>query len=59
MPKQPPPGVASDGKTPGPSFGQGDAKRYVFIPVDYNDPERSGLSLDVKGGNNPFDINLK
>lgn len=58
MPK-PPEGVGKEGQTVGPALSGGDAKRYVPIPANYSDPEKSGLSLTVKGGNNPFDIDLK
>lgn len=37
----------------------GDAKHYVPIPEQYADPEKSGLSLDVKSGSQPHDIDLK
>lgn len=38
---------------------QGDPKRYVRIPDKYADPEGSGLSLDVKGGVQTHNIDLK
>jgi hypothetical protein len=38
---------------------QGDAKRYVPIPEQYADPEKSGLSLDVKSGSQTHNIDLK
>jgi hypothetical protein len=38
---------------------QKDPKRYVPIPDKYRDPQKSGLSLTVKGGKNPFDIDLQ
>lgn len=42
-----------------PGLVVGDAARYVPIPEQYADPEKSGLSLDVKGGPQPHDIDLK
>jgi hypothetical protein len=36
-----------------------DAKRYVKIPDNYEDPDQSGLNLDVKSGPQPFNIDLK
>jgi len=39
--------------------GQGDPKRYVAIPDQYSDPEKSGLSMDVQRGAQPHDIDLK
>lgn len=35
------------------------AKRYVAIPEQYADPEKSGLTCPVKKGKQQFDINLK
>lgn len=37
---------------------QGDAKRYVAIPDKYADPEGSGLSLEVKRGDQTHNIDL-
>lgn len=34
------------------------ARKYVPIPPDYADPEKTSLSLDVKGGSNTHDITL-
>jgi hypothetical protein len=33
--------------------------KYVEIPKIYNDPESSGLTYDVKGGDQEYDIKLK
>jgi hypothetical protein len=35
------------------------AKRFVKIPDNYEDPEQSGLTLDVKSGAQTHDIELK
>ncbi len=43
----------------GPKLSQGDPKRYVAIPRQYSDAEKSGLSLTVKSGKNEFNIDLK
>jgi hypothetical protein len=32
--------------------------KYVPIPDDYGDPDKSGLTLEVTGGNQPHDIEL-
>jgi hypothetical protein len=36
-----------------------DTKRYVPIPEDYGDPDKSGLTLKVTGGPQTFNIDLK
>jgi hypothetical protein len=33
--------------------------KYVLIPENYEDPEKSGLTFDVKGGTQSHDIELK
>jgi hypothetical protein len=38
---------------------QGDPEHYVPIPDHYADPDKSGLTLDVKSGKNNHDIDLK
>lgn len=35
-----------------------EAKRGIAIPSKYNNPEESGLNLNVAGGNQEFDIKL-
>jgi len=35
------------------------ADRYVQIPPNYADPEQSGLTLEVKGGSQTYNIELK
>jgi hypothetical protein len=35
------------------------SKRYVEIPDNYADPDKSGLTLEVKGGSQTHDIELK
>jgi hypothetical protein len=45
-----------------PGLGGGDpslAKRYTAIPDNYEDPEKSGLTYDVKRGSQTHDIDLK
>lgn len=37
----------------------GDPSRYTPIPEMYADPEKSGLTLDVKSGKNDYPIELK
>lgn len=62
MPKPPPGEPGSDSNQGNAVAGfreQGDEKRYVEIPARYNDSNKSGLTLTVKGGSNPFDIELK
>lgn len=63
MPKGPPPGEPGSDMDASKSIAggreKGDEKRYVEIPARYNDSNKSGLTLTVKGGSNPFDIELK
>jgi hypothetical protein len=35
------------------------SKRYTEIPETYSDPEKSGLSYEIKGGSQTIDIELK
>lgn len=35
------------------------SKRFTEIPEDYADPEKSGLSYEIKGGSNTINIELK
>ncbi|HTU18415.1 MAG TPA: hypothetical protein VMG10_10180, partial [Gemmataceae bacterium] len=35
------------------------AKRYVPIPSQYADPDKSGLTYTVKPGKQPYDIKLQ
>ncbi len=62
MPKEPPSDAPSGADPtqflPG-AQKSGDAKRYVPIPEQFGDAEKSGLSLTVTGGKQPFDIDLK
>jgi hypothetical protein len=37
----------------------GNTGKYVEIPNQYADPEKAGLTLDVKGGNQEYNIELK
>jgi hypothetical protein len=39
--------------------GMANKGKYVWIPEGYGDPEKSGLTLEVTGGNQPYDIELK
>ncbi len=58
MPANKPP----PGKEPPPGYKPPDfeerAKRYVPIPDRYSDPKQSGLTYQVKGGKQQFDIKL-
>jgi len=52
---EPPPGQ----KSPyGQSQGSDTAARYMPIPENYKDPEKSGLEFEVKGGSQTHDIKL-
>jgi hypothetical protein len=56
--KMPKDAIPEGVKVPGVT-SQGDPNRYVAIPDQYADPEKSGLSLDVQRGSQPHDIDLK
>jgi hypothetical protein len=53
----PPPGQTAPGGLAGPR--EDVSKRYTAIPKEYADPTTSTLSLDVKGGAQEHDIQLK
>jgi hypothetical protein len=44
--------------TPGPPI-RVDSSKYPKIPKTYQDPKTSGLTLTVKEGDNPFNIEMK
>jgi hypothetical protein len=46
-------------KAPQPADPQQAAKRYVPIPVQYSDPDKSNLTYVVKNGKQEHDIDLK
>jgi hypothetical protein len=50
--------MPKDMAPPGPN-SQADPKRYVPIPDQYANPDSSGLTLDVKGGSQTHNIDLK
>jgi hypothetical protein len=58
MPK-PPKDQVPPGAEDNPVYGAPAANRYVKIPDKYTSPEKSGLTLDVRGGNQDYDIPLK
>ena len=43
----------------GPNFEPPPIKPFPNIPQRYRDVKTSGLSLDVKEGDNPFDVEMK
>jgi hypothetical protein len=53
----PPPGQTAPGGLGGPR--EDTSKRYTRIPEQYADPDKSGLTLEVKGGAQEHDIQLK
>lgn len=53
----PPPGMQSPYPVSGDTADPG--KRYMPIPADYADPEKTTLTLTVKGGRQDFNIDLK
>jgi hypothetical protein len=52
---QPPPDAPAQGGI----YGGGDPDRYVQIPDKYEDKDRSGLTYDVKSGNQEHPIELQ
>jgi hypothetical protein len=54
---RPPAGTIAAGYAPPDSGGA--ARRYVRIPPQYADPEKSGLTYTVTAGSQTYDIDLK
>ena len=48
-----------EGAPPGLGGGPDLSKRYVPIPENYEEPDKSGLTWDVKRGDQTHDIDLK
>jgi hypothetical protein len=53
--KEPPPGMKD---LPGAKDASAPVEKPVTIPEKYNDPESSGLSVNLKIGPNKFDVKL-
>jgi len=56
-PKYSPPG--GQNSPYGPGDASDGAKRYVAIPTEYADPDKTNLTCTVRGGRQTFDIELK
>ena len=59
MNRPPPPKGANVPPGYNPPTSEDKAKRYVEIPAQYADADKSGLTYTVKGGSQPYDIKLK
>ena len=59
MNRPPPPKGAKVPPGYNPPTSEDKAKRYVEIPAQYADTDKSGLTYTVKGGSQPYDIKLK
>jgi hypothetical protein len=51
--------MAKSGRLPTPPAVPSPAKGSTLIPAQYNDPNKSGLSLDVSGADQNYPIELK
>jgi hypothetical protein len=52
---EPPPGQKSPYRK---EKEEGVGARYIKIPDEYEEPDKTPLTFEVKGGNQPFDIKL-